>query len=288
MKLEKIRLLQEPDKSFIVFYDNQPFAPWHHHPEYELVLVTKGKGKRMVGDHIDRFEQNDLLLIGPYLPHMWLCDQEYLTHPDGFQGECIVYHFIEDFLGSQFFDVPENRNLQQLLAQSTRGVKFFGKTKEKIITLILKNYELKSIDRLYSLLSIFHILSKTKDYTLLTSPGFMEPFHSSGNEPMQKALEYIVQHLHEKVTIKEMLNVTNMSNSAFCVAFKKNYRMTFKEYLLNLRIGYACKLLTEASMNISQIAYNCGFENMSNFNRYFKKLKGMTPSDFQLKANGPN
>ncbi len=79
-----------------------------------------------------------------------------------------------------------------------------------------------------------------------------------------------------------------MSNSAFCVAFKKNYRMTFKEYLLNLRIGYACKLLTEASMNISQIAYNCGFENMSNFNRYFKKLKGMTPSDFQLKANDSN
>ena len=285
MKLENIRLLQEPDKSFIVYHETNPFTRWHHHPEYELVLIMKGRGKRMVGDHIDRFEQNDLVLVGSYLPHEWLCDREYFEHPDGFQGEGIVYQFLHDFLGPQFFKIPENRNLQRLLDESSRGLIFSGKTKENIISLMVKNYQLDGTDRLYSLFSIFRILAKTNEYALLSSPGFMEPFHTKGNEPMQKALEYIFQNIHREIAMKEMLNITNMSNTAFCSAFKRTYRMTFKEYLLNIRIGYACKLLTDASLNISQIAYTCGFENISNFNRQFKKRKSVTPSHFQHEVN---
>lgn len=288
MKLENIRLLKEPDRSFIVYHDTNPFAHWHHHPEYELVLITKGKGKRMIGDHIDRFYEHDLLLIGPYLPHEWLCDREYFEHPNGFQGECIVYQFLDDFLGPHFFDIPENMNLKRLLDESDRGVKFHGITKKNIISLMVNNYHLDVTERLYSLFSIFRILAKTKEYKLLSSPGFIEPIHSKGNDPMQKALEYIIQNFQTGVSMKEMISVTNMSNTAFCMAFKKSYRMTFKEYLLNIRVGYACKLLTDASLNISQIAYNCGFENLSNFNRQFKKLKGITPTHFQYEANSGN
>jgi AraC-like DNA-binding protein len=288
MKLENMRLLQEPDKSFIVYHETQPFSRWHHHPEYELVLIVKGKGKRMVGDHIDRFKQNDLVLVGSYLPHEWLCDREYYENPAGFQGEGIVYQFLPDFLGSQFFEIPENKNMKQLLDESSRGVRFTGKAKEKIISIMVQNYEQDGTDRLYSLFSIFRILSKTKEYTLLSSPGFMEPFHKEGNEPMQRALEYILRNFHKEVSMKEMLYITNMSNTAFCMSFKKSYRMTFKEYLLNTRIGFACKLLSDGSLNISQIAYNCGFENISNFNRQFKKLKGITPSQFQSKLKSDN
>ncbi|MCX6225896.1 MAG: AraC family transcriptional regulator [Bacteroidia bacterium] len=285
MKLENIRLLQEPGKSFIVYHETNPFSPWHHHPEFELVLITKGKGKRMVGDHIDRFDENDLVLVGSFLPHEWLCDREFFDHPEGFQGEGIVYQFLQDFLGTHFFEVPENKNLRRLLDESSRGLKFHGKTKARIISLMLSNYKLDGTNRLYSLFSIFKILNRTREYTLLSSPGFMEPFHLEGNEQMQKALEYLLQNFHRGVSMKEMIRVTNMSNTAFSMAFKKSYRMTFKEYLLNIRIGYACKLLTDASLNISQIAYNCGFENISNFNRQFKKLKGTTPSQFLHQAN---
>lgn len=284
MKLENIRLLKEPDRSFIVYHDTNPFAQWHHHPEYELVLITKGKGRRMIGDHIDRFEKYDLLLIGPYLPHEWLCDKECFEHPNGFQGECIVYQFLDDFLGPQFFNIPENMNLKRLLDDSVRGIIFFGTTKKDIISLIVNNYNLDGTERLYSLFSIFKILAKTKEYKLLSSPGFTEPQHIKGNDPMQKALEYIIQNFQNGITMKDMINLTNMSNTAFSMAFKKNYRMTFKEYLLNIRVGYACKLLTDGSLNISQIAYNCGFENISNFNRQFKKIKGITPTHFQHEA----
>jgi len=285
MKLENIRLLKDPDTSFTVFHETNPFSKWHQHPEYELVLITKGKGKRMVGDHIDRFEQNDLVLLGPYLPHEWNCDQEFYEYPDGFKGEGIVFQFLNDFLGLQFFEIPENRNLKRLLDESIRGLKFNGITREKIISLMLDSYQLDGTDRLYILFAIFMILAKTKEYTLLSSPGFMEPHKKKGNDQMQNAIEYILQNFQSGVSMKDLISVTNMSNTAFCMAFKKNYRMTFKEYLINIRVGYACKLLIDASLNISQVAYNCGFENLSNFNRQYKKRKGITPSRFQHQAN---
>lgn len=285
MKLENTKLLQDPDKSFIVHYENKSFARWHHHPEYELVLILKGRGKRMIGDHIDRFDKKDLVLLGSYLPHEYLCDREYLDHPEGFQGKAIVYQFLKDFLGSQFFEIPENRNLTRILDESYRGLQFYGKTREKLIPLIENSYQLDGTERLYSLFSIFKIICQTREYKLLSSPGFMKPFHNKGDEPIQKALEYIVQHFQEEVAMKDMLSLTNMSNSAFCNAFKKTCRMTFKEYLVNVRVGYACKLLTDETMNISQIAYNCGFENLSNFNRQFKKIRNITPSEFQKQVN---
>jgi AraC-like DNA-binding protein len=285
MKLESTKLLQDPDKSFIVHYETKSFARWHHHPEYEMDLILNGKGKRMIGDHIDRFERNDLVLLGSYLPHEYMCDKEYTDHPEGFQGKAIVFQFLIDFLGPRFFEVPENKNLKRILDESYRGLQFYGKTREKIITIMENSYDLDGTERLYSLLAIFKILGQTREYRLLSSPGFMKPFHNQGDEPIQKALEYIVQHFQEEVSMKEMLSITNMSNSAFCNSFKKTCRMTFKEYLLNVRVGYACKLLTDDTLNISQIAYNCGFQNLSNFNRQFKKIKSVTPSKFQQKAN---
>jgi len=285
MKLENTKLLQDPDKSFIVHHETKSFARWHHHPEYELVLILNGKGKRMIGDHIDRFEQNDLMLLGSYLPHEYRCDEEYMNGPGGFQGKALVFQFLKDFLGSRFFEIPENRNLNRVLGESYRGLQFFGKTRERIIELMENSYNLDGPERLHTLLSIFRVLGQTKEYRLLSSPGFMKPFQNQGDDPIQKALEYIVQHFHEEISMKEMLSITNMSNSAFCNSFKKTCRMTFKEYLLNVRIGYACKLLTEDAMNISQVAYSCGFENLSNFNRQFKKLKNVTPSQFQHRAN---
>jgi AraC-like DNA-binding protein len=284
MRLENYILIKDPDRSFIIHHEVQSFSNWHHHPEYELVFIKKGKGKRMVGDNIDRFKQNDLVLVGSYLPHAWICDQEYNNHPDGFQGEAIVYQFLHDFIGPQFFELPENRNLKLILGESSRGVKFTGKTKEKIISLMNDSHNLEGADQLHTLFSIFNLLSKTKEYSLLSGSGFMEPYHKAGNEPLQKAIDYIFQNFQRELTIKEMLDITNMSNTTFCIAFKRITRMTFKEYVLNTRIGYACKLLSSGSQTISQIATGCGFENMSNFNHKFKRLKGVTPSAFRKQA----
>jgi len=281
MKLESIILLKEPHKSFILFHETQPFSSWHSHPEYELVLILKGKGKRMVGDHIDRFKEEDLVLVGSNLPHEWLCDSEFYDNPDRFQGEAIVYQFSIDFLGNEFFEIFENRHLKLLLENSSRGIKFEGKSKRQIMSIMTQSLKRDEIDQVYSLFSIFRILAKTTEFNLLATPGFMGTFHNQGSEAMRKALEYIFTNFHKKITVKEMLKITNTANSSFCRSFRKCYRVTFKEFLTNARIGYSCVLLKDNTLSISQIAYSCGFENISNFNRQFKKIKGLTPSQFQ-------
>jgi AraC-like DNA-binding protein len=281
MKVAKVRLLQEPDKSFIYYKENKRFTPWHHHPEYELCLITKGKGKRMVGDNIDRFYNNDLVFIGAYTPHECLCDPEYFCDPNDFSGEGIVIQFVYDFLGDKFFRLPENTGLNKFIRGSTRGYSFFGKTKKKIISLMLKMQEMNDNDRFYTLFSIMKIFSNTREYKILSSPAFNEPFWMDESGPMQKALKYILQNFQKNIVIKDLLTITNMSNTSFYATFKSTYQMPFKEYLLNLRVGYASKLLTDESQNISGIAYDSGFGNISNFNRQFKKIKGMTPSQFQ-------
>lgn len=281
MKVTLIRSIKGPDKSFIFMQDKNIFAPWHNHPEYELVLVVKGRGKRMVGDNIDRFYEDDLVLTGPYTPHEFLCDPEYLNRSVGFQGECIFVQFLYDFLGDKFFDIPENEALKKFLKESTMGYEIYGEAKKKIISILFKMVELSDTDRLYSLLSIFRIFTVTKEIKKLSRSAFEETFWANENQPMQKALKFISQNFHNPIHIKNLLEITNMSNTAFYAAFKQTYMMPFKDYLLNIRVGYACKLLTLATQNISGIAYNSGFGNISNFNRQFKKIKGITPSEFQ-------
>ncbi len=278
--MAKVRLLQEPHKSFIYYKENNPFTKWHNHPEYELCLITKGKGKRMIGDNIDRFEDNDLVFIGAYTPHEILCDPKYFDLNQGFLGEGIVIQFVYDFLGEIFFSIPENRTLDKFIIESSRGYVFYGKAKKQIASIMVKMGELNDIEKFYSLLSIFRIFATTHEYTVLSSPAFNGPFWTDDNNSMHKAIKYIMLNFQKNINIKDLLKVSNMSNTSFYVTFKKTYRMSFKDYLLNIRIGYSCKLLAEGTHSISSIAYQSGFRNLSNFNRQFKKIKGITPSEY--------
>lgn len=281
MKIAQLRLQPETDKSFIVHHEAYPFAPWHQHPEYELVLILKGKGRRMVGDSVDRFIEHDLIFTGPYLPHQWLCDVYYKGHPDNNQEKAFVIQFIYDFLGERFFEVTENITLKKFLAGSSRGCKFYGDARRKIISILLKMMDSDDAGRLYGLLSIFEVLASTSEFTYLSSPASVESFMMKENESMQRALQYIMQNFQKEIQIKDLLEVTNMSYASFYNYFRRNYKVPFKEYLLDIRVDYACKLLKDESLNISEIAYSCGFENLSNFNRQFRRLKLMTPSQYQ-------
>ena len=234
----------------------------------------------MVGDQISRFEENDLVFVGSYTPHEWLCDPEYYNCTGGFSGEGIVIQFLYNFLGERFFEIPENITLKKFLEESTRGYELIGKSKKQIKSLMVKMLHLTDFERLQALFLIFSIFARTKEFKILSSPSFMQPYYINEDEPMQKALKFILQNFHKQIKIKDLCEITNMSTSSFCTSFKNTYRMTFKDYLLNVKVGYACKLLTDSSQNISRAAYLSGFENLSNFNRQFKKIKGITPSQF--------
>lgn len=280
MKLVEIRLTKEPDKSFIFYNENAPFATWHNHPEYELVLITKGRGRRSIGDHIDRFEPGDIVFIGPYLPHEYVCDQDCYKDSENIQSECVVIQFDHTFLGEQFFNLPENKPLLKIFSDAKHGFKFKNGSGEKIAGIMTMMVQMNDTQKLYALFSIFGIMSQKLQYQLLSSPQFVTTFLSDENKVINKVVQYIMQNFQNNIRVNDLLDIAFMSNSSFCNLFKATYRMTFKDYLLRIRIGYACRQLMEHNKSISEIAYNSGFENLSNFNRQFKKIKQITPKEY--------
>jgi len=281
MKVREVRLFKSPDQSFIFFHDTSSFTPWHHHPEYELVWIKKGSGIRLVGDHIERFEDNDLVFLASYLPHEWRCNDSCYINGDEFLGECVVIQFLHDSFGQGFFELPENKRLQGFLSQASQGCKIFGETQKKVMSLMQEMLSVDEVDRLFILFSVFKILSSTDEYRLLSSPAFLKPYITENNSPMKNVIQYIHQNFQKEIKINELLEISNMSNTTFFTSFKKMYRMTFKKYLQHIRIGYACRLLLDGSFNISQIGYESGFNNLSNFNRHFKAIKGCTPKEYK-------
>ena len=287
MKVIEQRLPQEFDKSFIVFRETGKFfpCPWHYHPEYELVLVNKSTGRRMVGDHIGYFGEGDLVFMGSKLPHVWVNDDKYLHSQDENPADAIVIQFVEDFLGERFLNIPELEGFRKFLNISERGIVINGRARNKIIPLMKGMIKMNGIQRLVTLMSIFEILSNTNDFNLLASPKFVQNFKYESPGRFKKITEYILQNFNKDITLPDAAAVANMGLTAFCNFFKSQFRVTFVEYLNTVRIGHACQLIAANKHNIVEIAYECGFNNLANFNRQFKKFKNITPSDYRRLLN---
>ena len=283
MKVIEQRLPQEFDKSFIVFRETGKFfpCPWHYHPEFELVLVNKSTGRRMVGDHIGYFGEGDLVFMGSRLPHVWVNEPAYISGTEAGPAEAIVIQFVEDFLGERFMNIPEMEGLKRMLKVSERGIVINGKARSRISALMNDMLSMTGLQRLSALLSIFEVLSNTAEYELLASPKFVQNFQYESPGRFKVITEYILRNFNEDITLPAAAAVANMGLTAFCNFFKSQFRVTFVEYLNTVRIGHACKLIAENKLNIVQIAYECGFNSLANFNRQFKKLKKISPSDYR-------
>jgi len=283
MKAVEYRLPKEFDKSFIVFREQGHFfpVPWHYHPEYELVLVTKSTGRRMVGDHIGYFNEGDLVLMGPMLPHVWVNDTEYIISNTKDAADAIVVQFAEDFLGEKFLQLPEIEAFKKVLKLSAYGLEIKGDTRTRINELMKQILTASGLQRLSMLFAIFDLLATTREYEILASPAFLNSstFHESGR--FNNITEYIMQNFDSEISLNKVAAVANMATTTFCNFFKEHYRVTFMEYVTEIRIGHACKLLSDPTKNIVEAAYESGFNNLANFNRQFKKLKNMTPTEFR-------
>ena len=283
METTEIRLFKESDQSFIYHIEERDFGIYHHHPEYELVYIENGSGVRIVGDNIDEFKKNDLVFLGSSLPHVWRCDNAYNNYDGTFNGKGYVIQFLEDFIGESFWKLPENRGLMSFFSHASRGCKFFGLTKNRLIEIMIAMESMKPVERFYALFSIYEILATTKEYSFICSPAYHNTHVLTESDPLRDVVEYLLQNFKKDIKLKDVLDIANMSNTRFFLAFKKAYRMPFKSYLLKLRIGYACRLLANPNRNVSQIAYESGFENLSNFNRHFKAIKHCTPTSYRKK-----
>jgi len=277
------KLTPEPECSFVLQKDSFPYypTPWHYHPEYELVLVLKSSGKKIIGDHISNFKDGDLVLMGPNLPHVYDNDPAYYEKDSQLKAEAIVIHFSDNFLGNTFFNLPEMAKVRQLLNASRQGLQITGRQRKEIAKRMEKMLELSPPQRLTELLNILIGLSQTEAYSYLASPGFVQNYGNANAKRLDPVLAYLMQHFAEDISLEEVASIANMSPQSFCRFFKHCTRKTFLTFLNELRIGYACRLIGDNHYSISEICYKSGFNNLSNFNRQFKRVMHKTPSEYK-------
>jgi len=249
----------------------------HSHKNFELNFVYSGTGRRIVGDHISGFESGDLVLLSPNLPHCW----ELLDTVNGEEPTCIVTHFSENILKSEFFKLPELEQSVELLKRANRGIRFKIKDNKELIDLLIKMVNLEGLEYYITLLQVFNILLHTKEVEFLSNPFDPTAVYSKNLEKINNVYEFVFKNIQEGIKLDEAAAVLNMAPSSFCRFFKKKTNVTFMEYVVSVRIGIAAKLLAETDKQITQICFECGYNNLANFNHYFKKKMGKTPTEYR-------
>ncbi len=259
-------------------YENQ--EKWHYHHEYELTYVSHQSGKRYIGDSIEDFKEDDLVLIGKNLAHYWIFD----SLPGKFENDTsqiIVIQFNDSFFGSSFLKKPEMISIFQLIGRSSSGIVFHGEVKEKIGTGMRNMASKDNFEILLELLKILKILSNSNEYKLLSSSVFSQNEIQSDCSKINFVYDYIKNNFKEKIILEDIAKLVNMTVSAFCRYFKRKTNKTFYSCVIDFRIAHACKLLVESTNQISEVCFECGYENIAIFNRQFKSLTGLTPSNYR-------
>lgn len=251
---------------------------WHFHDEYELTLILESSGTRMVGDNIDRFTEGDLVFIGKNLPHTWRNDELHTFT----KAEALVLHFLDQFCGPVFFDIPEMIKIRRLLDRSHRGIKITGGTRDEVAALLLKMEQAAGADKVILLLSVLNLLAASGELSDLSSEGFASSIGDPCSDRLNQVYEYVMNNFQEDISLVKVAAVANMSPTAFSRYFKSRTRKSFTRFLIELKIGYACKLLMKEDMTVTHVCYESGFQNLSNFNQQFKTITGLTPKKYQL------
>lgn len=254
-------------------------ARWHFHPEVQLTLVLKSAGYRIVGDNISPLLPGDLVLVGASLPHVWHQDERRGGARDAVHA--IVVRFREDFLGNHFLQSPEFESVRRLLKRSARGLQITGATRDTAATLLHELCREQGLARLLKLLEILRILSSSTHLRPLASASFSPELRDTDTERMQRVMRFIHDHLDGLIERDAVARCAALSTGAFSRFFKTRTGKTLPQYVNELRIGNACSRLRDAGAKVADIALECGFENLANFNRQFRAVTGMNPREYR-------
>lgn len=274
--LEKVPVSLNSSMRYRKFNDEEPNGDpvWHYHPEIELVFIQSGHGKRQIGNHISYYTAGDLLLLGPNLPHYGFSNR--LTK----KNTEIVIHFLPDFI-PLLEKTPELRSIADLIEKSKHGISFKGKTKVSIGRM-LESLDIQNpFQRLLGLLEALHTMSNSEEYNLLNVGHIAIQSNQQDKERIKEVYDYVRAHFQEEISIQDIAELISMTEPSFCRFFKKQTGNTFTKFVNEFRVIHACKLLSETSRPISDVCYDCGFNNFSNFNKQFKKFTSKSPSDYR-------
>jgi AraC-like DNA-binding protein len=257
--------------------------PLHYHEEFELNFIQNAKGaRRVIGDHIEEIDELELVLVGSNLQHAWF------TH-NCKSGEIreITIQFHKDLFDDKFLRRNQLSFIRTMLEKSLRGILFSRETAQALAPRIIELNQKHGFDSVLELMSILHDLSISRNMRILSDSSFNNhEQYSYNSRRVEKTLEYMNQNFDKPVTLSEVARLANMSDAAFSRFFKQRTGNTFIDSLTDIRLGHASRMLIDTTQSIAEVAYNCGFNNISNFNRIFKKKKGCTPKDFRESFSG--
>jgi AraC-like DNA-binding protein len=275
--------VKEDDICIILDSRNNGFDyPVHNHPEVEINLVMGMSGKRIVGDSTEQYFDQDLVILGPYLYHKWFGDEELLNKKQPYR--VITIQFDLNQLSNKFFAKESFYMIRKLLKESSRGIQFRGEVLDQAANIMAEMTRSEGFDNAISFLKLLDLLSKTKGRRYLTSLNFNAKTTLSFNHRIQIAYSHIIQnYTNSDFKMSHVAKKVQMSESAFSHFFQKQAFRSFSDFLIDLRLSKACKLLIESDKSVSEICYQSGFNNLANFNRLFKKYRAMPPSKFRKK-----
>jgi AraC-like DNA-binding protein len=283
MTKASLEILQPVNGQSFLFrkFDKFAFdAPYHFHNEYELTCILKGSGKRFVGNHMEDFEAGDLVLLGPNLPHCWKLDPA----KDQADASAIVIQFGAAFLGDDFFNKTEMRNIKKLFQKSISGISFNSCTKISVNQYLMTlSEEENSFKLLIGLLDALHRLASSNNYVLLDQSGTIAKRSIAEQERINPVFAYLVENFRQSVSLDVAAGIANMTPNAFCKYFKKITRKTFMETIIGYRLNYAIQQLIQTDKPISDIAFESGFGDVSHFYKMFKLKMHLSPLNYRKK-----
>ena len=250
-------------------------AYWHFHPELELIYINNGQGKTHIGNHLSYFNNSQLILIGSGLPHNGFTDR--LTA----NGTETTIQFKSDFLGQDFLTIPEMNNILALFERAKKGIRFKIDAKKKIGHKIEKLLEHKGMKRVIKFLEILNYLAETKEYTLLNANGFAFEAEQQDNSKIDVIFKYVNKNFQRHISLDEIAGEVSMTVPAFCRYFKKATGKTFTKLVNEYRVVHATKLLSESQMSVTDICFECGFNNFSYFNKVFNEITSKSASNYR-------
>jgi AraC-like DNA-binding protein len=283
MKLSKTPQLEKIDPHFEASFsvrsfennntEERPF--WHFHPELEIAYIQDGSGKRHIGSHLSYYKKGDLIMMGPNLPHLGFTNRFARGQKE------VVVQMKEDFLGNGVLEIPEMKEIKKLFKRSRNGIRFHGNTKRLVGERLSDLVHMNNFERVTSFLTILQILATTEEYTNLNAGNLALETQVSDNDRIKVIFKHVRENFKENITLNEVSILINMTVPAFCRYFKRITKKTFITFLNEFRVVHACKLIAEEHMTITEVCYECGYNNFSHFAKNFKKVTDKTPTQYR-------
>jgi len=279
-QLESLAVQTNESLSIGIFQDNLDKSIWHYHNNFEISFITEGSGKRIVADSIEEFQPGDLVFIGKNLPHVWI--------PDKVQGvfsnrtlEMVFLQFSASVLSPAVLRLPEFKNIHQAMRLSERGIHIVGQTLNDASALMLQMPYLKGFDRMLHFYRIMDMIGRSDSLIPLASEEYLKARFSSGNKRLATIHDYLMNHYREEINLERLAEITNLAEGSLCRFFKQKMGITIFEYLNKVKVEFACNLLMNEDLSIMDVCLDSGFNNLSHFNKQFKKIVGITPSEYR-------